>query len=159
MGLSQIGRDSIEDLFTSNNTVKKSAPSKKAETHIDQVFQRKVNATNYNQEELNNGVFMNAAVFLKDSKNIDRVLNELGEASETANLGIKAVSWQDAAGFIGQMTLMMKVILNMFIAIALILAGLMIMNSLVMAARDRKQEIGTMRAIGAHRDFIYRLFL
>lgn len=158
MGLSQVGRDSIEDLFKSNNTVTKSAPSKKAETHIDQGFQRKVNATNYNQEELNNGVFMNAAVFLKDSKNIDRVLKELGEASKTDNLGIKAVSWQDAAGFIGQMTFMMKVILNMFIAIALILAGLMIMNSLLMAARDRKQEIGTMRAIGAHRDFIYRLF-
>jgi len=52
----------------------------------------------------------------------------------------------------------MKTLLNLFIGISLLLAGLMITNSLLMAAMNRKQEIGTMRAIGAHARFIYRLF-
>lgn len=159
MGLSQVGRDSIEDLFKSDKTAEKPPGSaKKIGLPLDLRFEKKETASNFTQEELNSGVFMNAAVFLKESKNLNRVLTELNETSKTEGLGIKAVSWQDAAGFIGQMTFMMKVFLNLFVAIALVLAGLMIMNSLLMAARDRKQEIGTMRAIGAHSDFIYRLF-
>ncbi len=35
----------------------------------------------------------------------------------------------------------------------------MIMNSLLMATMERKQEIGTMRAIGAPKSFLYNVFL
>lgn len=158
MALSQVGRDSIEDLFKASSAKENSRPPKKSNEPLNLKFERKIVASNYTQQELNQGVFMNAAVFLKDSKKLNQVVDSLNEFSQKEGLGLKVVSWQDAAGFIGQMTLMMKVILNLFIGIALLLAGLMIMNSLLMAALDRKQEIGTMRAIGAHKEFIYRLF-
>lgn len=157
MGLSDVGRDSIEDLFSSGSTTTKDSGNKKFDT-VDLNFKKRVVGSTYTAEELNKGVFLHAAIFLKDSSKRDAVIKQINEISKAEKLGIQAVSWQEAAGFIGQMTFMMKAILNIFIGIALLLAGLMIMNSLLMAAMDRKQEIGTMRAIGAHADFIYRLF-
>ncbi len=157
MGLDDVGRDSIEDLFASSAATKEVKPKTKSKA-VDLKFQKRVMGATYTQEELSKGVFLHAAVFLKDPSNMDRVIKEINEMSKNDKLGIQAVSWQDAAGFIGQMTFMMKAILNIFIGISLLLAGLMIMNSLLMAAMNRKQEIGTMRAIGAHAQFIYRLF-
>lgn len=157
MGLADVGRDSIENLFASSNTIKEVKEKSKTEK-VDLKFKKRVMGASYTQEELDKGVFLHAAVFLKDPANMDRVIKEINEMSKRDNLGIQAVSWQDAAGFIGQMTFMMKAVLNIFIGISLLLAGLMIMNSLLMAAMNRKQEIGTMRAIGAHAQFIYRLF-
>lgn len=159
MGLSDVGRDSIESLFAGGSTVETAAPAAKAApSKVDLQFKKKKLGSTYTQDELNKGVFLHAAVFLKDPSRMDRVIGEINDMSKADKLGIKAVSWQDAAGFIGQMTFVMKIILNLFIGIALLLAGLMIMNSLLMAAMNRKQEIGTMRAIGAHTGFIYRLF-
>lgn len=157
MGLDDVGRDSIESLFASSSAANEDRPKAKSQA-VDLKFQKRVMGATYTQEELNKGVFLHAAVFLKDSSKMDRVIKEINEMSKTDKLGIQAVSWQDASGFIGQMTFMMKAILNIFIGISLLLAGLMIMNSLLMAAMNRKQEIGTMRAIGAHAQFIYRLF-
>jgi hypothetical protein len=159
MGLSDIGQDSIENLFSgSSSNAEKPKPTAINTEAVDLNFKKRVVGSTYTQEELRKGVFLHAAVFLKDQSNMNRVIEQINETSKQEKLGIKAVSWQDAAGFIGQLTFMMKAILNIFIGISLMLAGLMIMNSLLMAAMNRKQEIGTMRAIGAHASFIYRLF-
>lgn len=177
MGIADIGRDNIDDLFGGGGsgetpvaagatTAPGTAPTGKAAgpsgagtpPKPELRFQKRVMGARYSQAELEQGVFLHAAVFLKDSSKLAAVIDQINAQSKAEGLGIKAVSWQDAAGFIGQMTLMMKGVLNAFIFIALLLAGLMIMNSVLMAAMDRKQEIGTMRAIGASTKFIYRLF-
>lgn len=156
MGLNDVGQESIEDLFSSGNVETTAKTAKIAPVELS--FKKRVMDAGYTKAELDNGIFLNAAIFLKDSRKISRVVDEINEQSKKEGLGIKAVSWQDATGFIGQMTFMMKAVLNMSIGIVLMLAGLMITNSLLMAAMNRKQEIGTMRAIGAHASFIYRLF-
>lgn len=156
MGLADVSRDSIEDLFSGGSSVTESKGSGRLTDDLN--FQKKVVGAGYTEDELNKGVFMHSAIFLKDPDRMNQVIKEINNLSKEKQLGLKAVSWQDAAGMIGQMTFMMKVILNIFIGISLLLAGLMIMNSLLMAAMNRKQEIGTMRAIGAPVDFIYRLF-
>lgn len=157
MGLNDVGRDSIEDLFSGHSETAEVIRTKKSDDG-ELSFKKRVVGSTYTAEELNKGVFLHAAVFLKDSSQREAIIKKINELSKSEKLGIQAVGWQEAAGFIGQMTFMMKVILNIFIGIALMLAGLMIMNSLLMAAMDRKQEIGTMRAIGAQAGFIYRLF-
>lgn len=157
MGLADVGRDSIEDLFSGSSSTKSGSSGRKLEK-VDLNFKKKTMGTTYTADELNKGIFLHAAVFLKDPSQLGSVIQDINEFSKKESLGIKAVSWQDASGFIGQLTFMMKMILNIFIGIALLLAGLMVMNSLLMAAMDRKQEIGTMRAIGAQPQFIYRLF-
>lgn len=156
MGLAEVSKDSIEDLFSNSTKTEEKKPTQNM--NVDLNFKKRIVGAHYTPDELNKGIFMSAAVFLKDPSRLGSAVKELNELSKKENLGIQAVPWQEAAGFIGQMTFMMKVILNIFIGIALLMAGLMIMNSLLMAAMNRKQEIGTMRAIGAHADFIYRLF-
>ena len=157
MGLKDVGRDSIEDLFSGSSTTE-TKQKVAAVPKVDLNFKKKIIGSTYTADELNKGIFLHAAVFLKDPSQLTSVIEEINDFSKKEGLGIKAVSWQDAAGFIGQLTFMMKMVLNIFIGISLMLAGLMVMNSLLMAAMDRKQEIGTMRAIGAQPQFIYRLF-
>ena len=156
MGLSDVDQESIEDLFSAGSVESSVKAAPVAPVQLS--FQKRVMDTSYTQEELDKGVFLNAAIFLKDSSKVSKVVDQINEQSKKDGLGIQAVSWQEATGFIGQMTFMMKMVLNMSIGIVLMLAGLMITNSLLMAAMNRKQEIGTMRAIGAHAQFIYRLF-
>lgn len=121
-------------------------------------FKKRIMGNNYSEEELLKGPFMHAAVILKDPSDMKSTVRDLMDYSKEKKLGFQAVTWQDASGMIGQMTAVMKGILYFFISISLLVASLMIVNSLLMAAMDRKQEIGTMRAIGAGSDFIYKLF-
>lgn len=156
MALAEVDRDNIENLFSAPSVVRTVVDQTKSGEPL--AFKKKMVAAKYSEEELKQGVFMHAAVFLENPRRIDAAIGAINDLSKKENLGIQAVTWQEAAGFIGMMTSMMKGILNLFIIIALGLAGAMIMNSLLMAAMDRKQEIGTMRAIGAESRFVYLLF-
>lgn len=160
MSIADVDRDSVEALFSREGREKlqKVAAKPAAKAPVVLAFKKNTMAAGYTQDELNQGVFMHAAVFLKNSAKREQTIKEINELAKAKSLGIQAVSWRDAAGFIGQMTFMMKAVLNLFIGIALLLAALMITNSLLMAAMNRTQEIGTMRAIGAPVSFIYRLF-
>lgn len=120
---------------------------------------RFLTSNQYTKEELQNGVFLNAAVLLKNPSQIKSTLEAIKKISVAEELGIQAISWQEASGVIGQMTLALKVLLFTFVGILLGVAALMIMNSLLMATLDREKEIGTMRAIGASKGFVYRTFL
>lgn len=113
----------------------------------------------YSKEELENGVFLNAAIFLKDASKAKATMQEILDRSEKEKLGIQVADWQESSGMIGQMTFALKFILYFFVFILLSIASLMIMNSLLMATLDRQQEIGTIRAIGAPKNFIYSSFL
>lgn len=163
MAVQDIDQNSIDSLFADGPSPSQKPPRQnltnlKALKGNEPVFVKDRLSSRYQQSELDQGVFLHAAVFVQDPKQIDGIVEKINHLSEEKNLGLQAVTWQDAAGFIGQMTSMMKMLLNVFIFISLLLAGLMIMNSLLMSAMDRQQEIGTMRAIGADRRFIYLLF-
>ena len=104
-------------------------------------------------------VFINASIILKNKNLLDETISKIKDISSNEALKIKVVSWQEASGLVGQMTLALKMILFIFVFILFVIASVMIMNSLLMATMDRQQEIGTMRAIGAPKSFIYRAFL
>ena len=67
------------------------------------------------------------------------------------------MTWQKAAGFIGQFVLLMKLILYFAVFIIFLVALVIINNALVMATLQRVHEIGTLRAIGAQRRFVLAL--
>lgn len=67
--------------------------------------------------------------------------------------------WQDAAGFVGDMSNSIRVVLNVFVIIIAFVATLIIMNTLVISISERLNEIGTMRAIGAQKSFVRRMIL
>ncbi|MFC1504649.1 ABC transporter permease [Spirochaetota bacterium] len=99
-------------------------------------------------------------VFIKLKKGLD--LNKealrLNKMLSDAGLDGKAVPWNKASGSLGTMTLAIRAILTVFVLFVYFVAGIVIMNTLSMAAIERTNEIGMMRAVGAKKSFISKMF-
>lgn len=113
----------------------------------------------YSKKELDEGMVLSAAVILKDPDKLDQTLAELQQSQELKDLKLRAVSWQKAAGLIGQFTLLMKAVLWIIIVILFAVVLAIINNAVMMATIQRVREVGTMRAIGAQRTFILSMIL
>jgi len=113
----------------------------------------------YSKDEMDNGVMLNAAVILKDPAKIKQTMKEIESLSEREKLNLKVVSWQTAAGLIGQFVSLAKLALYIAVFIIFIVALVIINNAMMMATMQRVHEIGTMRAIGAQRSFVLGLVL
>lgn len=73
-------------------------------------------------------------------------------------LAVRAGNWQTAAGPYGQSVDVIRIVFTVAIAILSIVAIIIITNTFVISVIERTGEIGTMRAIGADRGFIRKLF-
>lgn len=113
----------------------------------------------FDQARIDEGVVLHAAVMLKDGSRLDETMAQVRAAIEQNKLGLKIVSWQSAAGIIGQLILVMRIVLYAAFVIIFIVALAIINNSMLMATMDRIVEIGTMRAIGAKRGFVLGMVL
>ena len=80
-------------------------------------------------------------------------------AGKQAGLPLKAITWQKAAGLIGQFATLMRVVLYTAVLIIFVVALVIINNALVMATLQRVREIGTLRAVGAQRRFILAMLV
>ncbi|HEY0709635.1 MAG TPA: FtsX-like permease family protein, partial [Polyangia bacterium] len=108
----------------------------------------------YDPKQLASGVVLNAAVLLKDPKQLKQSMADIEEAGKQAGLPLKAISWQEASGFIGQFVTLASMVLGTAMLIIFVVALVIINNALVMATLQRVHEIGTLRAVGAQRRFI-----
>jgi ABC-type lipoprotein release transport system permease subunit len=113
----------------------------------------------FDPKELGSGVVLNAAVMLNDPNKIDQTIAAIEAKGKQAGLPLKAVSWQKASGFIGQMVGAMHGILSLIILIIFTVALVIINNALVMATLQRVPEIGTLRAVGAQRRFVLAMLV
>ena len=174
MGLSEVNRDNVESLFSSGvgGAEQSNGDSKgvsRSSTQglkglsaatVSKVDETRRNADlSYSKEEMENGVFLNAAIILKNPDRLSATLAKIQKVSKDKNLGIQASNWQEAAGVLGQMTIMIRGVLYLFVFVIFSVAAFIIMNSMLMATLERAKEIGTMRAIGAQRRFLLGLFL
>lgn len=165
MGIKDVGRDDVESIFGGGSAVRtadsgvriKSALPEKSFGKFEQrrlVFER-----TYSRPEMENGVFLNAAVVLKDPSRLGRTMDEIKQVSDAEKLGIQVIDWRNAAGMTGQLTVLVRAVLYFLVIITFGIATFVIMNSMLMATLERTREIGTMRAIGAQRRFLMSLFL
>jgi ABC-type lipoprotein release transport system permease subunit len=113
----------------------------------------------YDPHQLESGVVLNAAVILKDPTRVRQTIAAIEDAGRRAGLPLKAVSWQEASGLIGQFVSMMRAVLLVAVLIIFVVALVIINNALVMATLERVREIGTLRAIGAQRRFILAMLV
>jgi len=113
----------------------------------------------YKQEELDSGLALNAAVILKDRERIAQTKRAIEAAIAKEGLKLRVVDWQEAAGIVGQLIIVIRLVLYAAIFIIFLVALVIINNSMVMATMERVSEIGTMRAIGAPRAFVLVLFM
>ncbi|HEY0714861.1 MAG TPA: FtsX-like permease family protein, partial [Polyangia bacterium] len=108
----------------------------------------------YDPKQLESGVVLNAAVLLKDPKKLKESMADIEATGKQSGLELKAISWQEASGFIGQFVMLATMVLGTAMLIIFVVALVIINNALVMATLQRVHEIGTLRAVGAQRRFI-----
>jgi len=120
----------------------------------DELFQR-----TYSQQEIDRGVALNAAVILEDPRRIAQAMPALEAAARKAGLDVKAVTWLQASGLVGQSMSVLRIVLYAAVLIIFAVALVIINNAMVMATLQRVKEIGTMRAIGAQRRFVLVMVL
>ncbi len=165
MGIDFVDRDKAEaSLFGSDSIVAKSEVKK-----IDdqkELGDAKSNnlglsllSRQYTKDEIEKGVVLNAAIILKDQTLLTQTMKAIEEVSKKDKLGLRVVTWQKAAGQVGQFVFVAKAALYFAIFIIFIVALVIINNAVMMATLQRIKEIGTMRAIGAQRSFVLALVL
>jgi len=113
----------------------------------------------YSQKGIDAGVVKNAAVILADARRIPETIRAIEEACRRDGLPIKAVSWREASGTVGQFVTLARVVLYGAMFILFAVALVVINNATVMATLNRVKEIGTMRAMGAQRRFVLLMVL
>jgi len=116
-------------------------------------------SASFDLAELTRGLALNAAVLLKDDTKIEESTAALQAAIDEHELGLQVVDWQTASGMVGQFIVLVRLILYVVIAITFAVALVIINNSMIMATMERVTEIGTMRAIGAQRNYVMVMFL
>jgi len=113
----------------------------------------------YSRPEIESGAVLNAAVILKDPRALKSTMRAIEAAAKRDGLDLKVVSWQTAAGFMGQIVMLMRLVLYIAVAFIFLVAIIVLNNSMVMAALERVKDIGTLRAVGAQRPFVFGMIL
>ncbi len=74
-------------------------------------------------------------------------------------IAAKAGDWKEAASPFSGIIDVVRGVLAFAILVLAVVAGIIIMNTLVVSVIERTGEIGTMRALGARKGFVWKLFL
>jgi ABC-type lipoprotein release transport system permease subunit len=165
-GAKEVSRENAEDaLFGEGNTIVAEATAGviDAENTFTGVGRRlredDLVKRVYTDSEINGGVILNAAVMVKDPTKLTQTIDAIDRVSKERDLSIKAVSWQQASGLLGQLITVLRVVLFLAVLFIFGLAMIIINNAMMMATMQRTQTIGTMRAIGAQRSLILTMVL
>lgn len=87
-----------------------------------------------------------------------KIVAELNKRFKEEGLNAQAMDWKKAAFSYSGTVEGIGFIFNLLIIILAIVVFIIIMNTMVVSVIDRKSEIGTMRAIGAEKKFVKKLF-
>jgi len=119
---------------------------------------KRLQTGSYNPKDLNTGMVINASILLKNPRLLATTRAELEQRLSAANMQLKVVDWKQASGTLGQLVTVIRAVLLIAVGIILIVAMAIINNAIMMTTLERTREIGTLRAIGAQRNFILRMF-
>jgi len=98
-------------------------------------------------------------VRLADSRQTDAFIQQTNAWFESEGIAAHAGGWKVAAGPFAQSIEVVRVIFYVAILIVSIVSVIIIMNTLVISVIERTGEIGTMRALGAQKPFVWLMFL
>jgi len=168
MGVSDLSQDDISAMFSDSPSVEVEKKQVAGIANLSELTRgtvgkvdgsRRDTETLHSREEMEDGVFLNAAVILKNPNALRATVKEIERVSKEKNLGIQVSDWRESSGMMGQFTVLVRAVLYLFVLIIFAVATFIIMNSMLMATLERRREIGTMRAMGAQKNFLFKLFL
>lgn len=93
------------------------------------------------------------------NRSLPRLRSEIEKALGSGGYEAQVLDWRGTAGNQAQMVYFLRLVFNAGILILAFAVIVIIMNSLVISVLERAGEIGMMRAIGASRSYVCRLFV
>ncbi len=105
------------------------------------------------------GAWQFILVRLKKAGAAPLVVAELNRFFAAEGIAAQAGDWKAAAGPFAQSIDVVRIVFDVAIIIVAIVAVIIMMNTLVISVIERTGEIGTMRALGAQKPFIRKMFL
>jgi putative ABC transport system permease protein len=96
---------------------------------------------------------------LEDESQVDPVIAQLNRWFTTEGIAAQAADWKVASGGFGALADTIQIVFNVLILIIAVVAVIIIMNTLVISVIERTGEIGTMRALGAQKRAVRRMFV
>jgi len=90
---------------------------------------------------------------------IEQVVDQLNRTFEEKGIEAKAITYIESSGNIGGFISLIEIVVTAIIFIIQIISIVIITNSVLMGVIERTNEIGTMRAIGAKKNYIFGLIL
>jgi ABC-type lipoprotein release transport system permease subunit len=109
--------------------------------------------------DFDNAAYNYISVLLKDGQNLNADVKRLKQIAKDNNLPIRVLSWKTASGQVAQISDILQIIITVFVILLFFVAIIIIMNTLSMNALERTEEFGMMRAVGARKGIITRMFL
>jgi len=104
------------------------------------------------------GAWQFIVVRTKKASDASALIKYLNDSFQKEGIHAVAGNWQKAAGPYSQSVDVVRTVFTIALIILAIVAILIIMNTFVISVIERTGEIGTMRAIGADKGFIRKLF-
>jgi len=105
------------------------------------------------------GAWQFIVVRLKNPIMTRAFMNGLNAYFAENGIAAKAGDWKEAASPFSGIIDVVRGVLAFAILVLAVVAGIIIMNTLVVSVIERTGEIGTMRALGARKGFVWKLFL
>jgi putative ABC transport system permease protein len=96
------------------------------------------------------------AVKLENYGQLEKVM---AEVAARGDLNIEVSRWDEASGFFARIASALQAFIYLATALIFLVVIFIFMNTLIISIIERTSEIGTMRAVGAERRFVRRLFL
>ena len=104
------------------------------------------------------GAWHSIVVRLEDPARVKQTVTELNAWFAAEGIEAQAGDWQKAAGPYAQSVDILRIVFTIAIIILAVVAVIIIMNTLVVSVIERTGEIGTMRALGAGKGFVRKMF-
>ncbi len=109
--------------------------------------------------QVDTGAWYFAMARLKNPAKAPAVIKSLNAWFATEGIEAQAADWKTAAGPFAASIDVVRIVFNIAIIIVAIVAIIIMTNTLVISVIERTGEIGTMRALGARKGFVRKMFL
>ncbi len=109
--------------------------------------------------DFDNAAYNYVTILLKPGEDLNASVAKMKSLAKENNLPVKVLSWKKASGQVAQISDILQMIIIVFVLLLFFVAIIIIMNTLSMNALERTEEFGMMRAVGARKSFITRMFL
>lgn len=96
---------------------------------------------------------------LSSARDTERVVAELNAWFDEEAIPAQAGNWEVAAGPFATTADVIRTVFNIAIIVIGIVAVIIMMNTMVISVMERTSEIGTMRALGAQKGYVWKMFM